>query len=77
MIGTQSGHAAQPLVDHAALFSRLQDEELQRLASRSEIVAGRKNTTLYSAHEQSDCIYLVKQGRPDTPLRGLRLHPGG
>ncbi|MDT8443539.1 MAG: hypothetical protein RQ722_04560, partial [Desulfuromonadales bacterium] len=62
---------------HAALFFKLPEEELQRLASRSEIVTGRKSTTLYSAHEQSDCIDLVKQGRPDTPLRGLRLHPGG
>ena len=50
-------------IKNAALFSWLKDDELQRLASRSEMVACKKNTTFYFAHEQSDSIYLVKQGR--------------
>jgi CRP-like cAMP-binding protein len=50
-------------IKNAALFSWLQEEELQRLASRSEMVACKKNTTFYFTHEQSDSIYLVKQGR--------------
>jgi CRP/FNR family transcriptional regulator len=50
-------------IKNAALFSWLQEEELQRLASRSEMVICKKNTTFYFAHEQSDSIYLVKQGR--------------
>ena len=50
-------------IKNAALFSWLQEEELQRLASRSEMVTCKKNSTFYFAHEQSDSIYLVKQGR--------------
>lgn len=50
-------------IKNAALFSWLQEDELQRLAGRSDMVACKKNTTLYFAHEQSDSIYLVKQGR--------------
>ena len=50
-------------IKNAALFSWLQEEELQRLASRSEMVACKRNTTFYFAHEQSDSIYLMKQGR--------------
>lgn len=50
-------------IKNAALFSWLQEEELQRLASRSEMVACKRITTFYFAHEQSDSIYLMKQGR--------------
>lgn len=50
-------------IKNAALFSWLQEGELQRLASRSEMVACKKDTTFYFAHEQSDSIYLVKEGR--------------
>jgi len=50
-------------IKNAALFSWLQEDELQRLASRSEMVACKRNTTFFFAHEQSDNIYLVKQGR--------------
>lgn len=50
-------------IKKAALFSWLQDEELQHLASRSEMVSCKRNKTFYFAHEQSDSIYLVKQGR--------------
>jgi len=50
-------------IKNAALFSWLQQDELQRLASRSEMVACKKETTFYFAHEQSDSIYLVKEGR--------------
>ncbi len=50
-------------IKNAALFSWLEDDELQRLASRSEMVECKRNTTLFFAQEQSDNIYLVKQGR--------------
>lgn len=50
-------------IKNAALFSWLQEDELRRLADRSEMVACKKNTTFYFAHEPSDSIYLVKQGR--------------
>lgn len=49
-------------IKNAALFSWLEDEELQRLADRSEMVACKKDTTFYFADEQSDSIYLVKEG---------------
>ncbi|NCO52058.1 MAG: Crp/Fnr family transcriptional regulator [Deltaproteobacteria bacterium] len=50
-------------IKNAALFSWLQEEELQRLAKGSEMVECKRNTTFYFAHEQSDSIFLVKQGR--------------
>ncbi len=50
-------------IKNAALFSWLQEEELQRLAMRSEMVECKRNTTFYFAQEQSDSIFLVKQGR--------------
>lgn len=50
-------------IKNAALFSWLNEAELQRLASRSEMVACQRNTTFFFAQEQSDNIYLVKQGR--------------
>lgn len=50
-------------IKNAALFSWLQEDELQRLASRSEMVECKRNATFYFAHEQSDSIFLVKQGR--------------
>ena len=50
-------------IKNAALFSWLQEDELQRLASRSEMVECKRNSTFYFAQEQSDCIFLVKQGR--------------
>ena len=50
-------------IKNAALFSWLQEDELQRLAKQSEMVSCKKDTTFYFAHEQSDSIYLVKQGR--------------
>lgn len=50
-------------IKNAALFSWLQEDELQRLASRSEMVECKRNSSFYFAQEQSDCIYLVKQGR--------------
>ncbi len=50
-------------IKNAALFSWLKDEELQRLASRSEMVECKRNTAFFFAQEQSDSIYLVKQGR--------------
>lgn len=50
-------------IKNAALFSWLKEDELQRLASRSEMVSCKRNTTFFFAYEQSDSIYLVKQGR--------------
>lgn len=50
-------------IKNAALFSWLQEDELQRLAQRSEMVECKRNSTFYFAHEQSDSIFLVKQGR--------------
>ncbi len=50
-------------IRNAALFSWLQDDELQQLASRSEMVACKKATTFFFTQEESDCIYLVKEGR--------------
>ncbi len=50
-------------IKNAALFSWLQDDELQRLAQQSEMVACKRNSSFYFAHQQSDSIYLVKQGR--------------
>jgi CRP-like cAMP-binding protein len=50
-------------IKNAALFSWLHDDELQNLASRSEMVACKRDTTFFFAEEQSDSIYLVKQGR--------------
>ena len=50
-------------IKRAALFSWLQEEELQRLATRSEMVECKRNTIFYFAHERSDSVFLVKQGR--------------
>lgn len=50
-------------IKNAALFSWLEEDELQRLAERSEMVACKRNTTFYFADQQSDSIYLVKKGR--------------
>lgn len=60
-------------IKNAALFSWLQETELQRLASRSEMVECKRNTTFYFAHEQSDSIFLVKQGR----IKLTRTSPEG
>jgi len=50
-------------IRNAALFSWLQDDELQQLAKRSEMVACKKATTFFLSQEKSDSIYLVKEGR--------------
>lgn len=50
-------------IRNAALFSWLEEDELQTLASRSEMVSCKKATTFFFAEEKSDNIYLVKQGR--------------
>lgn len=50
-------------IRNAALFSWLQEDELQKLATHSEMVACKKATTFFFAEEKSDSIYLVKQGR--------------
>ncbi len=50
-------------IKNAALFSWLEEEELQTLAERSEMTSCRKNTRLFFAEESSDNIYLVKEGR--------------
>jgi CRP-like cAMP-binding protein len=50
-------------IKNAALFSWLEDEELQTLAERSEMTSCQRNTRLFFAREPSDNIYLVKEGR--------------
>ncbi len=50
-------------IKNAALFSRLQEAEQQRLARRSEPAGCGRDTSFYVAHEQSDRISLVTQGR--------------
>lgn len=50
-------------IKNAALFSWLKEEELQRLATNSEMVSCKRGSTFFFAHEQSDNIYLVKEGR--------------
>ncbi|MDT8440858.1 MAG: Crp/Fnr family transcriptional regulator [Desulfuromonadales bacterium] len=50
-------------IKNAALFSWLEEDELHRLASRSEMTVCHRNTRLFFAEEASDSIYLVKTGR--------------
>jgi CRP/FNR family transcriptional regulator len=50
-------------IKNAALFSWLEEEELQNLAMRSEMASCKRNTRLFFAEETSDNIYLVKEGR--------------
>jgi CRP/FNR family transcriptional regulator len=50
-------------IKNAALFSWLEEEELQDLAMRSKMTSCRRNTRLFFAEEPSDSIYLVKEGR--------------
>lgn len=50
-------------IKNAALFSWLKDDELQRLAQNSQMVSCKRSTTFFFAQEQSDSIYLVKEGR--------------
>ena len=50
-------------IKNAALFSWLEEEELQTLAERSEMTSCKRNTRLFFAEEPSDNIYLVKEGR--------------
>ncbi len=50
-------------IKNAALFSWLEDEELKNLAERSKMSTCKRNTRLFFAEEQSDSIYLVKEGR--------------
>ncbi|RLB65309.1 MAG: hypothetical protein DRH08_08175 [Deltaproteobacteria bacterium] len=60
-------------IKNAALFSWLEEEELQDLAMSSEMTSCRRNTRLFFAEEPSDNIYLVKEGR----IKLLRANEDG
>lgn len=50
-------------IQKAAIISWLKDDELAKLARRSEILFCKRNSTLFSVDEQGKNIYLVKQGK--------------
>ncbi len=50
-------------IKDAAIVYWLKEDELAKLAMRSEMVSYQRNTTIFFAYEQGNKIYLIKKGR--------------